>query len=123
MAVPSSAAVQAGPVMRISTGRGSPWDDTPAEASTPASTTASACAPAGSQDETGFATASATISGPVPGSAVEDCGAPSSSKVSIMRVRIGAAGCGCPPWGATAWPRNQGSSAGALPCAAPGAAG
>ncbi len=49
------AAVQAGPAMRSSTGRGSPWDDTPAEASTPASTTACAWLPAGSQPETGFA--------------------------------------------------------------------
>ena len=54
-AVPSSAAVQAGPVMRSSTGRGSPWEATPAEASTPAITTACAWLPAGSQSESGFA--------------------------------------------------------------------
>ena len=115
--------------MRISTGRGSPWEDTPAEASTPASTIASAWAPAGSQVETGFATASATSSGPLRGSVTEDCGlprtpirgSPSSSKVSIMRPGTGAAGCACPSdAGAAVRPRNQGSEP--LPCATPGGA-
>ena len=42
IAVPSSAAVHAGPVMRSRIGLGSPWLEIPAEASTPASTTARA---------------------------------------------------------------------------------
>ena len=75
---------------RSSTGRGSPWDEIPAEASTPASTTASAWLPAGSQAETGFA---APVKGvamvspdPLRGSA------PSGSR--SKRSIIGAAGAG-----------------------------
>ena len=75
--------------MRSSTGQGSPWKATPAEASTPASMTASAWAPAGSHAPTGFATASATSAAPLRGSIAEDRGPCFSSKVSIMALATG----------------------------------
>ena len=104
--------------MRNSTGRGSPWLETPAEASTPASTIASAWAPAGSQPATDFSTAPATVSAPERGPAAALPASPSSSKVSISGAGATGTGARATPDGEAPGPRKYGSA----PSASPGAA-